>query len=129
MASIIRVGIDFAEVQRRETEAEKERLLNSGLEYINIIELQDLLKQIGLKLSLTKDSLHTYYNNMNEYNYLEATTQPLDDKGISAYNVKSEFYQKELTGFRGEKGNELYRLRNHYFSTIKVGKKEYILSF
>lgn len=134
MSQIIKPGVDFKEVQRKNTEAEIKRMIDSGVELINIEEMQNKLATIGLTLDLNENSyLYLYYNTSNENSYLEATTSPIDNKKIIAYNTNSEFYNKHLKGdsrFYTETGRMLQEgIRNNYFCTYKKRAQTYILSF
>jgi hypothetical protein len=130
---VIQIGVDFKEVQRKNTEAEIKRMINSGIEQISIEDMQQKLATIGLTLDLNENSyLYLYYNTSNENSYLEATTSPIDNKKISAYNTNSEFYNKHLRGdikFYTPMGEALQKMRNNYFCTFTKRKQTYILSF
>ena len=129
----IQIGVDFKEVQRKNTEAEIKRMIDSGVEQISIEEMNQKLSAIGLTLDLNENSyLYLYYNTSNENSYLEATTSPLDSKKISAYNTNSEFYNKHLKGdvkFYTSTGEELRKLRMNYLCTYTKRNQTYILSF
>jgi len=102
-------------------------------ERVSLENMETMLQEIGLKLDLNPNNYALYYfNDMNDTHYYEMTTQPLDSKKISAYNVMSEFYQKHLRGdvkLHSEIGSRLSTLRRDYFTTIMKNKIEYIVSF
>lgn len=128
MAKSISLKESVSVIQWKETEAEKQRLIEEGFNYIELEKLKEKLFELGLKLDLSeKGYLNCYYNTMNEFHYyLEATTHPLEKSGLSCYNVRSEWYNKEE---HTEKGSKLMKLRCNYFSSIKRKGKEYILFF
>jgi hypothetical protein len=129
MQTII-IGKDFSEIQKLNTEAEISRLIQSGYTLITLGEMQQKLNEIGLKLDMNENSyLYLYYNTYNETHYLNATTSPIDDKKISAYNVNGDFYNKYLKGSHTDKGLILDKLRSNYFCTYTKKNKTYILSF
>ncbi len=131
--NIIQIGVDFKEVQRKNTEMQRQRLIECGVEQISLEEMKQKLFEIGLTLDLNENSyLNLYYNTLNEHSYLEATTSPIDSKKISAYNVDGEFYNKHLQGdtrFYTPTGETLRKLRMNYFCLYSKKNQTYILSF
>ena len=126
----IQIGVDYKEIQRKNTEAEIKRLIEYGIEEISLEDMKAKLMEIGLTLDLNENSyLNLYYNTSNENSYLEATTTPLDSKKISVYNVNSEFYNKHLKGGNTSTGDKLQKLRMNYLCTYTKRKQTYILSF
>jgi uncharacterized protein YnzC (UPF0291/DUF896 family) len=123
----------YLETQFENTEKQIQRLIDTGVEFIPLSEMDEKLLQIGLKLDLNENGyLNLYYNTSNENHYLEATTSPIDNKKISAYNVNGDFYNKHLKGndiITTHEARELKKLRNDYFTTYKKRGKTYILSF
>jgi hypothetical protein len=126
------IGQDYKAIQVKNTDKEIIRLQNEGIERITLDDMKGRLLEIGLTLDLNKNSyFHPYYSTLNPgRNCFEATTSPIDNKKISAYNTQSAWYWENLKGdFKSEKGRKLYELRNKYFCTIKVNRIEHILSF
>ena len=127
------VEYNFNAQQAQNTEAEIKKMQEFA-ELIPLDEMQKRLGELGLKLDLNPNGyLLTYYDTSNEYHYLQATTQPLDKKKVSAFNVNSDFYQQNYSGDRRfeitEAAQKLKALRMDYFTIITVKKKVYILSF
>jgi len=126
------VEYNFNAQQAQNTEAEIKKMQEFA-ELIPLDEMQKRLGDLGLKLDLNPNGyLLTYYNTSNEYHYLQATTQPIDKKKVSAFNANSDFYQKNYSGdrrFETEAARKLKALRVDFFTVITVKKKVYILSF
>jgi hypothetical protein len=125
--------ISYKEQQRLNTQKEIENILAYGCERISLEDMQNRLSKIGLTLDLNPNGLLlAYYNTSNDSHFFCATTSPLDKDKISAYNIKSEFYNKHLKGeefVRDEYAQELHKLRTDYFCTYTKRGIEYILSF
>jgi hypothetical protein len=101
------------------TSKEKERMINSGQEYVNIDTYEYMLGKFGLKLDLkNNDTLNMYFNNLNENYYLDATIMPISEDGIGWANIYSKFY-KEHVLLKSNLYEEFKRFRNSYFTTYK----------
>lgn len=126
------VEYNFNAQQAQNTEAEIKKMQEFA-ELIPLDEMQKRLGELGLKLDLNPNGyLLTYYNTSNECHYLQATTQPIDKKKVSVFNVNSDFYQQNYSGdrrFETGAAQKLKALRVDYFTVITVKKKVYILSF
>ena len=126
------VEYNFNAQQAQNTEAEIKKMQEFA-ELIPLDEMQKRLGDLGLKLDLNPNGyLLTYYNTSNECHYLQATTQPIDKKKVSVFNVNSDFYQQNYSGdrrFETEAAQKLKALRVDCFTVITVKRKVYILSF
>ena len=126
----IEIGKDYKITMIENTQKQIENLIQSGVERVNLHDMQTMLAQIGLTLDLNENGyLYLYYNTSNENHYYEATTSPLDFRKISAYNINSDFYNKYLRGYESAHGDALRKIRNNYFCTYTKRGIEYILSF
>jgi hypothetical protein len=131
--TLIQLGKDYRLIQQENTEKQILNLIDSGIELISIEDMQNKLSEIGLKLDLNENNyLNLYYNDYNINKFYEATTQPIDKKGVSAYNIRSEFYNLHINSdiiFYTEIGKKLKELREKYFCILTKRKIKYILSF
>ena len=129
----LNIGQSYRLTQIKNTEAEIARFVDLGIELIELDDMQAKLAGIGLKLDLSEKSyLNLYYNTSNENHYFEATTSPIDNKRLSAYNVNSEFYNKHLKGddmLKTPQGLQLQKLRQDYFCLYQKRGVKYIISF
>ena len=131
--TLIQLGKDYRLIQQENTEKQILNLIDSGIELISIEDMQNKLSEIGLKLDLNENNfLNLYYNDYNINKFYEATTQPIDKIKLSAYNIRSEFYNLHISSdivFYSEIGEKLKELREKYFCILNKRKIKYILSF
>jgi len=126
MAKQISMKKNLKLIQFEDTEMEKQRMIDAGIEYISLDEMKKNLSELGLRLNMSQNFMIYYYNTMNEHYYLEASTQPVEKSGKSCYSVNSDWYNTKDCTVEGDK---LMKLRTKYFTTIIRKGREYILNF
>jgi len=119
--NLFNTKLSYKDLQKQETQKEINNLLKSGAQKVSLQDYKEMLKAFNLTLDLDPNNyLHKYYNTANEQHYLEATTSPLDIKGISAFNIKGQWYKENVTPQTALKA-EFQKFRNDYFVVLKSG--------
>lgn len=113
------------------TKIEINKMISKGVELIPLSEMESLLESIGLKLDLnTNNYAHYYYNDLNASgSFYQLTTQPLDKRALSAYNIGSDFYQAHSGDSFTNESIQLKNLRNNFFCLKEYKGIYYIVSF
>ena len=107
----------YKEEQKINTEFEKQRLINSGMVFLNIEDYKELLSTFGLKFEI----IGKYYNTANYFGkWLECMCDAIDDTKKSYANIYGNFYQNEIKK-ETKKYLEFRKFRQNYFSQLKSG--------
>lgn len=103
--------------QKKDTLEYIDKMIKPYANYINIHELDSLLKPLGLYIDFEETWI--YYNTLNDMNFLDTDLHINCIKSKKRWCcIDTDFYKNEVV-YKTEKYNTLKEIRNNYYSIYK----------